>query len=52
MVNSKMSGRPTISSVRVEIQKIDYLPPLPSIARISLLHQMTMQAILMILQIS
>jgi HD-like signal output (HDOD) protein len=33
MVNSKMSGRPTISSVRVEIQKIDYLPPLPSIAQ-------------------
>ena len=28
-----MTGRQTLSSVRVEIQKIDYLPPMPSIAQ-------------------
>jgi HD-like signal output (HDOD) protein len=33
MANSEMTGRQTISSVRLEIQKIDYLPPMPSIAQ-------------------
>ena len=28
-----MTGRQTLSSVRIEIQKIDYLPPLPSVAQ-------------------
>ena len=28
-----MTGRQTLSSVRLEIQKIDYLPPMPSIAQ-------------------
>ena len=28
-----MTGRQTLSKVRVEIQKIDYLPPMPSIAQ-------------------
>lgn len=28
-----MTGRQTLSNVRVEIQKIDYLPPMPSIAQ-------------------
>mgnify|MGYP001285173965 CR=1 FL=1 len=33
MVKPKMSGRQTVSSVRLEIQKIDHLPPMPSIAQ-------------------
>ncbi len=33
MANSEMTGRLSVSSVRVEIQKIDYLPPMPSIAQ-------------------
>ncbi len=33
MANSEMTGRQSVSSVRVEIQKIDYLPPMPSIAQ-------------------
>ncbi len=33
MANSDMTGRQTISSVRLEIQKIDYLPPMPSVAQ-------------------
>lgn len=28
-----MTGRQTLSSVRIEIQKIDYLPPMPSVAQ-------------------
>ena len=28
-----MTGRQTLSSVRLEIQKIDYLPPMPSVAQ-------------------
>lgn len=33
MVNPKMSGQQAVSSVRLEIQKIDHLPPMPSIAQ-------------------
>jgi len=33
MANTEMTGRQTVSSVRLEIQKIDYLPPMPSIAQ-------------------
>lgn len=33
MANTKMSGRQAISSVRLEIQKIDVLPPMPSTAQ-------------------
>lgn len=33
MANTKMTGIQTLSSVRIEIQKIDHLPPMPSIAQ-------------------
>lgn len=33
MANSEMTGRQSVSSVKIEIQKIDYLPPMPSIAQ-------------------
>ncbi len=33
MASSEMSGRQTVSSVRLEIQKIDCLPPIPSVAQ-------------------
>jgi HD-like signal output (HDOD) protein len=33
MANSDMTGPQTLSSVRLEIQKIDYLPPMPSVAQ-------------------
>jgi len=33
MTKSEMTGSQALSSVRVEIQKIDYLPPMPSIAQ-------------------
>jgi HD-like signal output (HDOD) protein len=33
MASSEMTGQQTVSSVRLEIQKIDHLPPMPSIAQ-------------------
>lgn len=33
MTNTDINAAPSLSSVRVEIQKIDYLPPMPSIAQ-------------------
>jgi HD-like signal output (HDOD) protein len=33
MANSEMTGPQSVSNVRIEIQKIDHLPPMPSIAQ-------------------
>lgn len=33
MANREMTGRQTLSNIRVEIQKTDYLPPMPAIAQ-------------------